>query len=127
MATYSEKRKKLLHGIFVTALEDGIGYWCEIETYRWSKDKGETEDLDSFYAEVIPEGEDGERRIDADVIQRGLEMLSDPKKYKVARTNKETHKICVVAHLADEDEGDIDADVADAIVQAGLFEEVIYG
>ena len=125
---YTEERKKLLHGIFTTALEGGIGYWSECEKYHWSKDKdGETDDLDGFFAVITPEEEEKSLRIDIDVIEKGLTLLADPTKIEALRVNKSIFKICAVANATGEDEGDIDAEVADCIVQVGLFGEVIYG
>jgi hypothetical protein len=127
---YTEARKKLLHGIFTTALEGGIGYWSECDKYHWSLDNGKTsdsEDLDGFFATVTPEEEETELRIDADVIEKGLLLLSDPNNIDKLRVNKNIFKICAIANARDEDDGDIDAEVADCIVQVGLFGEVIYG
>ena len=68
-------RPEALHGLFVTALEGGIGYWSVATRYRWSipGTDGET-DFDGFHA-VIEETESDEdtppvHRIDAACILR---------------------------------------------------------
>lgn len=119
-------RPEALHGIFVTALEGGIGYWSVATRYRWSipGTDGE-EDLDSFHA-VIEETESGEdtppvHRIDAEVIRRGLAYFAAPGDgYPHVRE-------AALALLVGDEDVDYDAEVADCIVQAGLFGEVVYG
>jgi len=113
--------KKTLHGLFVTALEGGIGYWSVCTEYHWSFD-GE-QDLDGFYADVEETEEDAPvvRRIDAACILRGLLYFAQPGDgYRRVRN-------VARAILMGDDEADYDAEVADCIVQAGLFGEVVYG
>ena len=132
----SDDRAEFLMNVFSTALEGGIGYWSVARRYRWQKGPKEarTDDTRGFYAIVEPD--DGEecddfcapRVIDASVIARGLARLTkgDVKGTNaacaalVAKANKKTK------YGYDEDTL-IDADVADTIVQAGLFNEVVFG
>ena len=65
-------------------------------------------------------------RIDARVIERGLSHICSLDSSIKVNTN--IRKICRSVAGWDEDStGDVDAEVADCIVQAGLFGEVIYG
>ena len=114
--------KQTLHGLFTTALEGGIGYWSVASAYHWRLPNGE-DDLDGFYADV----EETEvrdpvaHRIDADTILCGLRYFAQPGDgYRRVRA-------VARAILLGDDEVDYDADDADAIVQAGLFNEVVYG
>jgi len=111
-----------LFGLFVTALEGGIGYWSCATAYHWRLPGGE-QDLDGFYADVEETEEDAPvaHRIDAACILRGLLYFAQPGDgYRHVRQ-------VARAVLAGDDEVDYDAEVADCIVQAGLFEEVVYG
>lgn len=62
----TEGRKKFLHYVFTTAIEGGIGYWAQCETYHWMNKNRRPEstimdtdylDLDGFRA-VITSSED---------------------------------------------------------------------
>ena len=113
--------RQTLHYLFTTALCGGIGYWSCATAFHWSLD-GE-DDLDGFYADVEETEEDAPvaHRIDADTILRGLVHFSQPGEgYRHVRA-------VARAVLAGDDEVDYDAEVADCIVQAGLFGEVVYG
>jgi hypothetical protein len=114
--------KQMLWYLFVTALEGGIGYWSVCSKYHWRTEGGE-DDLDGFYADVEETEEDAPvaHRIDADTILRGLVHFAQPGDgYRHVRE-------VARAILMGDDEVDYDADDADAIVQAGLFGEVVYG
>lgn len=130
MAALSRERKEFLHCIFTTALEGGIGYWSQAATYRWSMaGDSNVDDLDGFIA-IIGEFDEstGKYRhdkpltINRAVIQKGLARLAD-KDFKVRDDIRKT----ALAGSAMNDAGDIDAEIADVIVQAGLFGEIIYG
>lgn len=57
----TEGRKKFLHYVFTTAIEGGIGYWAQVESYRWMNENRRPEstimdddylDLDGFRAVI---------------------------------------------------------------------------
>lgn len=113
--------KKDLFYIFVTALEGGIGYWSVANDYHWQND-GEY-DLDGFYAlvEETESDEPVEHRIDAQTILRGLEYFArGGEGYKHVRA-------AARSIIAGDEDIDYDAEIADCIVQAGVFGEVVYG
>ena len=116
--------QQTLHDIFVTALEGGIGYWSAASAYHWSNTDGSA-DLDGFYAVVhevdtdtgdyAPEGQ----RIDAAVVRRGLRRAMESPYPALRRLARDL--------TFDPDEADYDAADADAIVQLGLWGEIVYG
>ena len=115
--------RQTLHYLFTTALEGGIGYWSVCTKYHWRLLPSGEYDLDGFFATV----EETEvrapvaHRIDADTILRGLLYFAQP-----GEGYRHVRQVARAVLLGD-DEVDYDADDADAIVQAGLFGEVVYG
>lgn len=118
MTTRTDTRKQFLQDVFVTALEGGIGYWSEASHYHLS-----TPERADFYA-VVDDTEDEDKTyvIDADVIVRGINRIL----LGVVRIRSDLFDAVRLGNR-DNDGGEIDADGADCIVQAGLFEEVRYG
>jgi hypothetical protein len=115
---------QLLHDTFVTALEGGIGYWSMCAKYHWSVDTA-TPDLVGFHADIVDyEDDDAEYRIDRDTIYRGLALIAAG---TVAVSPRLARMIAIAFGDPETPQVDIDANVADVIVQAGLFREVAYG
>lgn len=136
MGTLTDSRKQFLADIFTTALEGGIGYWSFCIAYHWTKD-GRSGELDGFYADIT-DCEDGKRhRIDSSVIKRGVELFvrycngeisgsGDPGNGEPLLSGHYWNQF-LTAERTDGRDGDYDADVADSIVQFGLFGKVVYG
>lgn len=138
----SVARKEFLHNIFSCALEGGIGYWSACEKYHWQGDHFDgilNIDLDGFYAVIVPEDPDGwgvyERddfralRVDIDVVAKGLRLFREgvaAGKYSYPGGG-EYFKELVKADRSNGADGDYDAIGADAVVQLGLFGEIVYG
>lgn len=126
MTTRTVSREQLLHDIFVTALEGGIGYWSRAEKYRWStpetrRTKHPLPDLKNFEAVIVDE-DDKTYTINAEVIELGLtRMMSQD--FKVNKTILGAVALANITNEADQ----VDAEVADCIVQAGLFNEIVFG
>lgn len=148
----TEGRKRFLHMMFTTAMEGGIGYWSVADVYHWRRTPDPNkvaiaavspavveDDLDGFYAVIESnEGDWGvdfalpQLRIDIDVMEHGVNLLVD----KVIEATKSEDpdagfsrkylRQFVIQWLTDAEEGDSDADVADMVVQLGLFGEVVY-
>lgn len=149
-------RNRFYHYMFTTAMEGGIGYWSYADEYHWGTDGGVkvVEDFDDFYAIISSNSDDEDwgvshayvseigavtditatqsLRIDRDVIERGWNLFVDK---VIAATKSENpdapfsrkyFRQAVVQWLTDCEEGDSDADVADMVVQLGLFGEVVY-
>lgn len=132
MAKLSQKRKEFLHGVFTTALEGGVGYWSQASTYRWSVNSdGKTEDLDGFIAVVheLNDDESGYKKqgltVNRAVIQKGIRRILD--RAEKCGVRDDIYANIAAADRSNGDAGDIDSEVADCIVQAGLFGEIIYG
>lgn len=125
----SPEREEFLADILTTALEGGIGYWSEATEYRWEglahKD---------YYAVIVDAEADGEdedfpeSRIDIDVIAKGIATIKgfdyQPNYFGDGGAY---WREFLLADRTNGEDGDYDAIVADWIVQAGLFGEIIYG
>ena len=116
--------------IFVSAMEGGSygsGYWCEILKYHWNekdnKDFHSIIRVDELYEDDKDKRIAKRRKytINRNTILRGLKRVASGK-MKVA----DSYVSACVSLLATGDE-DFDGDAADVVVQAGLFNEVIFG
>ncbi|MGZ4518826.1 MAG: hypothetical protein ACXVGB_00210 [Mycobacteriaceae bacterium] len=140
MTTETTERDQLYFDIFVTALEGGIGYWSECSAYHWMGDSDSGDDLLGFYAVVNDvEDEDKEYIIDRSTIVKGFNAILSARAPFYEHIGI-THTQCAdvkylgpglaravrMAHRNIE-EADFDAADADAIVQVGLFGELVYG
>jgi hypothetical protein len=125
--------------IAITAAEGGTGYWAQIQSYqykRWCPDGpdgyiGENLDVaqDFVFYTLAPlnddeDGYDITKAVDITpaLMQRGFELgLGLPR-------DKGGWMFLNLIQLGRDDwMGNIDADVADAIIQLGCFGEIIYG
>jgi hypothetical protein len=118
-----------LDDIVVTALEGGIGYWSTCFWYKPSTATAAIAELETEEELLIDRNvvETGIRRIVAAAPPyfqpNGIEktQCADvPFLWEYVRSN-------VVQAILSDDCGEIDADIADCIVQVGLFNEVRYG
>ena len=133
ITTTNEVSDDLLWGIFVTALEGGIGYWSVCTEYRHSDPETRIEDYTNFYAVVVDTTEQsyGEcvedchpndlHRIDRAVILKGLQAIANREVKLASRIHAD------VSAALGGDAGALDAEGADCVVQAGLFNDVVYG
>tara|TARA_R110002020_G_scaffold4537_1_gene19766 strand:- start:40 stop:456 length:417 start_codon:yes stop_codon:yes gene_type:complete len=131
--------KELLKDLFTTAIEGGINYWADVTAYKHSINDWfatiETEDV----TEDAREDEWCSLRIDEKTILKGIKLFA--KETDFDRENKNIHpdsdhanlsRICVqlvnpYGPVTELDFFDYDCLDADAVVQMGLFGEVIYG
>jgi len=113
--------ESFLNATFTDAIEHGIRYWANVEEYKWADANGEP-DL-SGYRASIRENEGGRTyAVNRGVMAQGVRLIAAG----FVPVNSHLRNACERA-LAGDEEVDIDASDADAIVQAGLFAEVIYG
>lgn len=128
---------RFLLDIFVTACEGGLNYWFDIDAYRWSVGGlGEESDPVNFRATGV-DRETGEwYEINRQVVSRGLDRILGCDASFAGHeieAGSPIHALVSDAATYDEqlDEYDVntlvDADVADCIIQAGLFGDVRYG
>ena len=114
--------------IYVSAVESGcygIGYWCEVLSHKYKNDK-DFKGVIEMSAEYQDEKDKRisklrKYNIDRNVIIRGVKRIASGK-IKVCH---EYVSDCVTFLATGE--GDFDGDAADILVQAGLFNEVIFG
>jgi hypothetical protein len=121
--------------IAVTAAEGGIGYWCVIDRYDWrrwteSDDSMECVDVpdDFVFYNVSPlsDDESGYAKtliaITPRLIRRGFEACA------TADLNKGGWAVQGLFDCPREDwTGEIDSDIADNIIQFGVWGRLIYG
>lgn len=130
------ERARFLAAIVTTALEGGIGYWSQAEDYRWwdpELDGGTALHEDGIcnaYAVICDqEGDDPDKcyLVTVDDVARALgilrkgpvKFLDDGQRADIVAQDR--------ANGDDENHQDIDATLADCIVQVALFGEVVYG
>jgi hypothetical protein len=141
-------RAEFLRDVAITACEGGIGYWSCLTRYKWSATDSlddmlpfpevriiPAENTEDFDGELAP-GVTGTRFVDegrdlgleitltAEMLERGLALIADPS--KDIDLNKASRQQIVGAAAMNE-AGDIDADLADHIVQVAVFGKVIFG
>ena len=135
------ERKQFLFDVFVTALEGGIDYWFVVTSYRHAKAdpegtgpgafEGKCYDLDGFYARGHEEGESTRLLINAATVEKGLYLIrsggSDLNAAGKALHMHHALRSKVIGAEGVLNANDIDAELADCIVQIGLFGEVVYG
>jgi hypothetical protein len=104
---------EFLCDIKTTALEGGINYWAKILSY--SKDSKEY---------LIQDLESSDRwYINNEVIFNGINRILVNPEFQIASRIKQY----ILNGVMEKDSGHIDAEAADCIVQAGLFNEIIFG
>jgi hypothetical protein len=120
----------IVSSIHCSAIEGGsygIGYWCEVVSYKWDE-KDDTKFKSVIQMEAEYEDDKDKRinkcrkyTIDRDVIMLGIKRLAMGE----IKVNESYIEKCGALLLTGD--ADMDADDADIIVQAGLFNEVIFG
>ncbi len=119
-------RDQLFLDLFTTAMEGGIGYWSQAESYHWYDETNQCDDVRGFYAHIVEIGDgDVEKRhiIDRSVIARGYRLATSAEWRK--RLAWSSHQPPLVP--TEENDWDFDATDADMIVQLGLLADVVYG
>ena len=122
-ATKVSALDQLLLDLFNTALEGGIGYWSVCNRYHWCVDGNpEVEDVKGFNAEIVEHEDAKVHVIDREVMARGYRLATTDWKHRIAWSSSEPKLV-----VGPNTDWDFDAGDADAIVQLGLFGEVVYG
>lgn len=113
-------RTKFLHDLFTCALEGGVSYWAGVHQYHWGFEQENgvwRSDLSGYKATLVDE-EGAIHHVDRVVMARGWNRFLQSDLPMAAEARRYQSKL---------DEYDYDAEVADAVVQLGVFGEVIYG
>lgn len=106
-------REDFLNDVLDVAINGGINYWCDVEY-----------DADSKAYKIIDRvDEDVERVLNTSVIGLGLLRVVTEDGLRIPM---ESAKAIALAN-AEEDASEIDAELADLIVQVGYFQQVVYG
>ena len=108
-----------INDIVCTALEGGINYWCNRVKVKGGDYKGTecASDSVSLGATLLLHTIDGEvAELNKSVLERGVALFMEEDGYGII--DPETLTL---------DTGQIDADVADIIIQLAVFGENIYG
>lgn len=137
-ATRSPERETFLAEVLTTAVEGGVNYWAAVEDYRWYYP-----DLEGGTAEPAPNGggnahatvfdaeddEDQGEHVDLDSIAGAVNRIVNDE--EVRYLSKNTRRIVKVANrqntVAPDQGDDIDAQVADEVLQVAAYGEVVFG
>lgn len=123
MAVRSDERKEFLADILSAAVEGGIGYWAQVRDYTWGTDLGlHSLEGPGAFATVQIKVKGGWKKVNADTIATGIIAIKGPD-FQVNHDLRGT----ILAADAENDATELDAEAADAIVQAALFGELVYG
>lgn len=135
-ATRSAERTEFLTDVFTTAMEGGVSYWASVLEYRHNESPRavlvRTEELvlDDETMSWVPGPDAEELIVDLEVVARGInriangeiEYLPEAHRALIAAASRENDMM-----PADGQHGDIDAGVAEHIVQAALFGAIVHG
>lgn len=123
IAPFTHEETVFLSDIISTAVEGGIGYWSQVDSYTWDDASGEP-GWEPTTVVVYDTEEDGENAepmpLDIAKVAEGINRLVQGWPNTVV--TKDT-----LSGLATLDAGEIDSDAADAIVQCALLGEMVYG
>lgn len=128
---------QFLDDIIVTAVEGGIGYWSQVEEYRHANQApghvfASIIDISDDYDEEETEDSTTELppryRIDSETIYRALTLVAaaGATELEALRIGKFSQDDIIHA-MMEKDAGEIDAGLADDLVQIGLFGRTMYG
>lgn len=125
-----DQSAQMLTDIITTAVEGGIGYWSALVVYRW------TEGPEHTHAKIVPatdefdlHDDDGGELFSADepaeitpeVVRLGMERIIN------GEAKLRSDIVAAIAQsVAEQWGGHIDSEIADCIVQVGLFGETIW-
>lgn len=135
----ARRRDEAYFDIFITALEGGINYWAACNEYRWmlqgadpTQPFDDIQDVTGFRA-VIFDHEDGDKDTatgdDLKVIDRAAIARGVSKYVEWAKDHTQPYLKRAAIDLRDGnwDDLDVDATIADCIVQFAIFGEVVFG
>ena len=118
----SPERTDFLAGVLVTAIEGGIGYWAETRNYRYAHDgdgnlltaSAEVRDAENGNGDWMP--------ATLGTVQAGINEI---KEGNIRLSRRVVGQ--VLAADRENNAGEIDAESADCVLQAGLLGGIPYG
>lgn len=137
MTQRSPEREQFLADVLTTAVEGGIQYWGLVSEYKHEYSGVPVADTYAIVHEVSPEdGDEDEdgfairgRRVTIDTIAHGIQVLTTGENAgkSFSLDGHDYWQQFLLANRTNGEDGDYDADIADNVLQAGLFGEVVYG
>ena len=115
-----EIEPQFLFDTFIAACEGGVNYWADVTRYHWQNSDG-TDDVYGFSAVLVDQDTGEKHGIGWNAIVGGIRLILS------CAVGSSEHWEALSQAIADGDDGAADADLADAIVQAGVFGRLIYG
>lgn len=141
MGARTAEREEFLADVITSAIEGGTGYWAAVHAYRWEGlpaaeryavigvEDEEDEKIEALAAKLgrkptLSEAIEARAvyKLTCETIARGIGRIARGE----IRINTALAKTIYAANR-ESDAGEIDAEGADAIVQAALFGELVYG
>lgn len=108
-------RDEAFKDVFYAAIEGGVNYWAAVTDY-------DVDDARVVLSDI--EDEDGERwEVTTATVGKGIETIVAGG----AEVNREILRQASLIHHGHYDLADVDAWVADVVVQVGLFGEIVFG
>lgn len=131
----SKERTQMLADVVVTAVESGhygIAYWCDIAEYDYTEDTTHSNGLMGPIIDATCEvRETGSstakwQKVDLNLIAKGMNRICKGTLINQDRLSDNQYSWIKEANEVN-DFMNMDADSADLIIQAGLFNEIVYG
>ena len=113
---------EILSTTIITAVEGGINYWAQVSNYKWDLDDPTVTSVRVHEVEAEHGEYEAGHDIGLDEIAKGMERMLQPEA-KIARRIKDT----LLTAINSDDGGDIDAEVADCVMQFAVLGELVYG
>lgn len=119
----SDARRAFLADTLSTAIEGGISYWASVRAYHVADPTlWETDTETNAYAEVRAEDNATWHVVTLDTMARGWSLYRGQ-----TMSGADYGKQAMLANRTNGADGDYDADIADNVLQLGIFGEIIYG
>lgn len=126
MATRSKERTEFLGDVIICIAEDyGYNSWRQVSAYDWSDEHPETNTATVHeLADLEDEPDISVHKVTIETVATGISRIMAPDNH--LGLNNAIRR-AVFNATVDNDAGEIDAEVADCILQAGIFDEYRYG
>lgn len=111
------ERESFLRDVLLTAIQ-GCHYWAEVEEYNYEEGRG-----------TLLDNEGDPHTFNLDTIAKGIGVLTTGENADRAFSmcGMDYWKQFKLANRTNGVDGDYDSDIADNVLQAGLFGEIVYG